>query len=167
MEPHQNQFYLAFSRLISLGECFWFVSIGKNIFKAYSRTLIHPRFPPACQRLYIFLHHIIGSIFFFFEFIVLACKRCLKVGLMLSSVRLNTVHQYFSNPNMVITRQDILMFSFMTYAIVFLINICDFVVHQFVISLQTYKGIILELRLFERKNSIFRRFLIWLSFYFQ
>ena len=53
------------------------------------------------------------------ELIVLDRNTCLKVGLMLSYIKLNTVYQYFSNPKAdITTTQNILLFIIMMCSIV-------------------------------------------------
>ena len=53
---------------------------------------------------------------------VLACKKCLKVGLILRPIKLKTACQYFLNQKMEIpTTQDILLFRLVLYTIVFVL----------------------------------------------
>ena len=66
--------------------------------------------------------------------VVLDCKNCLKVDVVLISIKLNTRFHNLMNPNMDIpTTQEIILLRLMIYAIAFFFsNVCGCIVHSFV-----------------------------------
>ena len=69
----------------------------------YIKCFIPPL--PVFGRISLYLHHIVDSILFSGIF-VLACNNCLNIGLVLSSIKLNTICQYLSKLN---TRYGVLV----------------------------------------------------------
>ena len=91
---------IRFPQLIVLGECFFFLHIEKTCLKAYSCTVIYPDSP--CKYVCIFfcfvisclwkalffLHCIIYGMIFFLKVFYFVLKNYLKVGIILSSIKL-------------------------------------------------------------------------------
>ena len=114
---------------------------------------------PDCGRLSVFLHCIVNIMnYFLLALSILACKKCLKVGVFKISIIFNTRFQHVLNPNMDIPiTQDIILSGIMLYDIVLFFGaayaITLFIDYFFVC--QTYAVIISELRLFETVKQSF------------
>ena len=96
---------------------------------------------------------------FFSALTVLACKNCLKVRILLSSIKLKNVCRYLLNLMMEIpTTQDILVFGIMVCAIilVFLCHICYCIVHWFVFCVSNiYSGYLRTLSVWNIKKTFY------------
>ena len=103
-------------RMIACGECFCFVHVDKNVFKAYYWTVTHPNFPCKSFLVYLLFRYCLlveGSNYFYIVSLIVcsvfsaltvsAYKNCLKVGIILSSIKLKTVCHYLLNLKMDIT----------------------------------------------------------------
>ena len=117
-------------------DCSWWVLfiffvLTRIVWKAYSWTIIHPTSP--CKYVFVyflFCHCLIveGSRYFYIVLLieyfflmlyVLACKNCLKVGIILRFIKLKTLCRNFLKPKMEIsTSREILLFRLVICAIV-------------------------------------------------
>ena len=126
---------ISFYQLIVIVECFGFVHVDKICLKSYSWTVIHTTSPHKHVFVYLMFHHFLlveVSHYFYIKLLIVLfvfSQRCLfriarnakKVGLILISIKLKTLCQYFLNPKMEITTiNDILLFRLMLYAIVYI-----------------------------------------------
>ena len=110
---------------------------------------------PACGRLSFFLHRIVHVMVFLSALTVSALENYLEVGIILSSIKLKTLCQYFFNPKMDIpTTQEIIFFRFMICTIVLFFGVMyDIVLFiDLFFVCQTYAVIISKIYLFEMEK---------------
>ena len=97
-------------------------------------------------------------------------KNSVKVGIMMSLIKFNTVWQYSSNPNMDISAtQYILMFMSWCVPLSCFLAQCmrlHFPLIKYSMC-KSYAGIIFELRLFETEQYFFREVVHLVAFYLQ